>query len=174
MVFEACIFTLTANFAGSLEHSLWFLHKYVNDAAEDLEALDQILVPMIEHVIRFCCSFSYLKHGVYLLLLLLFLKKFCLKQTLRFKESKNGGQALILVNWLFQDELLFQSLATNLANIVVRKDDSYIALAWCVLIRNLLECESSISQYSMSGKTPISLFLFFLNVLFASINPGPC
>lgn len=85
---------------------------------------------------------------------------FCLKQTLRFKESKNGGQPLILVNWLFQDELLFQSLATNLANIVVRKDDSYISLGWCVLIRNLLQYESSISQYSMNGKTPISLFLF--------------
>jgi hypothetical protein len=47
------------NFAGSLDDSLWFLHKYVNDAAEDEEALDQILVPMIEHVIRFYCSFSY-------------------------------------------------------------------------------------------------------------------
>ncbi|XP_059462765.1 uncharacterized protein LOC132191689 isoform X2 [Corylus avellana] len=105
---------------GSLEDSLWFLHKYVNDANEDEEALDQILVPMIEH-------------------------------TLSFKESKNGGQALILVNWLFQDELRFQSMATKLANIVVRKDDSYIALGWCVLVRNLLQYESSISQYSMNG-----------------------
>lgn len=84
---------------------------------------------------------------------------FCLKQALSFKESKNGGQALILVNWLFQDELRFQSMATKLANIVVRKDDSYIALGWCVLVRNLLQYESSISQYSMNGKTPFSLFL---------------
>lgn len=61
-------FTLTPNFAGSLEDSLWFLHKYVNDADEDEEALDQILVPMIEHVIRFYCPFSYFKHGVYLYL----------------------------------------------------------------------------------------------------------
>ncbi|GLT55250.1 hypothetical protein SLA2020_283890 [Shorea laevis] len=74
-----------------------------------------------------------------------------IEHTLRFKESKNGGQPLILVNWLFQDELLFQSLATNLANIVVRKDDSYISLGWCVLTRNLLQYESSISQYSMNG-----------------------
>lgn len=37
-------------FAGSLEDSLWFLHKYIIDAVEDKEAMDQILVPMIQHV----------------------------------------------------------------------------------------------------------------------------
>ncbi|KAG6694135.1 uncharacterized protein LOC122276108 isoform X3 [Carya illinoinensis] len=105
---------------GSLEDSLWFFHKYVKDAAEDKEALDHILVPMIEH-------------------------------SLRCKESKNGGQVLILINWLFQDELLFQALATSLANVFVRKEDRYIALGWCILVRNLLEYESSSSQYSMIG-----------------------
>ncbi|KAB1222327.1 hypothetical protein CJ030_MR2G002032 [Morella rubra] len=105
---------------GSLEDSLWFLHKYIIDAVEDKEAMDQILVPMIEH-------------------------------SLRCKETKNGGQALIVINWLFQDELLFQALATNLANIVVRKDDRYIALGWCILVRNLVEYESSVSQYAMNG-----------------------
>lgn len=77
----------------------------------------------------------------------------CLRQkSLRCKETKNGGQALIVINWLFQDELLFQALATNLANIVVRKDDRYIALGWCILVRNLVEYESSVSQYAMNGK----------------------
>lgn len=61
---------------------------------------------------------------------------------------------MILVNWLFQDELLFRPLATNLANIIVRKDDRYIALAWCILVRNLLEFETSMTQFSMNGKHP--------------------
>lgn len=107
---------------GSLEDSLWFLHKYVNDAVENKEALDQILVPMIEH-------------------------------SLRWKESKkHGSQAMILLNWLFQDELLFQAVATNLANIFVTKDDRYIAFGWCTLLRSLLEYESSMNpQYPMNG-----------------------
>lgn len=71
---------------------------------------------------------------------------------MRCKELKNGGQVMILINWLFQDELLFQALATSLANVLVRKEDRYIALGWCILVRNLLEYESSISQYSMIGK----------------------
>ncbi|KAK9986731.1 hypothetical protein SO802_031682 [Lithocarpus litseifolius] len=101
--------------SGSLEDSLWFLHKYVNDTVEDQDAFDQILLPIIQH------------------------------------SWKNGGQAMILVNWLYQDELLFRPLATNLANIIVRKDDHYIALAWCILVRNLLEFETSMTQFSMNG-----------------------
>lgn len=34
----------------SLEQSLWFLYKYVGETAEKEEALDEVLVPMIEHV----------------------------------------------------------------------------------------------------------------------------
>ncbi|MCE2054934.1 hypothetical protein HAX54_041671 [Datura stramonium] len=34
----------------SLEQSLWFLYKYVKDAAEKESSLDQVLVPMIQHV----------------------------------------------------------------------------------------------------------------------------
>lgn len=37
-------------FAGSLEESLWFLHKYARDAAEKEESLDDILIPMVENV----------------------------------------------------------------------------------------------------------------------------
>lgn len=36
--------------AGSLEESLWFLHKYVKDAAEKDESLDDVVVPMLENV----------------------------------------------------------------------------------------------------------------------------
>lgn len=37
-------------FLVSLEQSLWFLHKYVGEAAEKGETLDEVLVPMLEHV----------------------------------------------------------------------------------------------------------------------------
>ena len=67
---------------------------------------------------------------------------------------------MILVNWLFQDDLLFRALASNLANIIIRKDDRYIALGWCILVRNLLEYETSITQYSMNGKHILIEFMY--------------
>lgn len=105
---------------GSLDESLWFLYKYVRDAAEREEILDEVLVPMIEH-------------------------------SLKSKESKHGGQAMIILNWLFKDELLFQVLATNLANIIVRKDDRYITLGWCTLVRALLEYDTLTDQHLVTG-----------------------
>ncbi|XVE61173.1 hypothetical protein DITRI_Ditri06bG0018400 [Diplodiscus trichospermus] len=104
----------------SLDESLWFLHKYVRDAARRGETLDEILVPMIEH-------------------------------SMKYKDSKNGGQPMILLNWLFQDELLFQAVAMNLANIITRKDDRYIAFGWCTLVRGLMEYESIMDQYLVNG-----------------------
>lgn len=41
------------NLTVSLEHSLWILHKYIKDEAEKESSLDQVLVPMIEHVRKF-------------------------------------------------------------------------------------------------------------------------
>ncbi|KAL5810617.1 hypothetical protein ACOSQ4_027185 [Xanthoceras sorbifolium] len=105
---------------GSLDESLWFLHKYMRDAAEREELLDEILVPMIEH-------------------------------SLRSKETKHGGQAMILLNWLFKDELLSQVLASNLANIILRKDDRYVTLGWCTLVRGLLEHENVTDQQLVNG-----------------------
>ncbi|KAK6244141.1 hypothetical protein QUC31_010550 [Theobroma cacao] len=104
----------------SLDECLWFLHKYVKDAAQRDETLDAVLVPMIEH-------------------------------SLKYKDLKHGGQPMILLNWLFQDELLFQAVAMNLANIIVRKDDRYIAFGWCTLVRGLMEYESSMDQYLLNG-----------------------
>lgn len=37
-------------FEGSLEDSLWFLHKFVKDGAERDQKLDDILIPIIQHV----------------------------------------------------------------------------------------------------------------------------
>ncbi|XP_071723935.1 uncharacterized protein [Rutidosis leptorrhynchoides] len=104
----------------SVEESLWFLHKYVRDAADRNEVLDQILVPMIEH-------------------------------SLRSKDSKHHCQVVIVLNWLFLDEILFKALATNLANIISRKDDHYIAFGWCTLVRSLVEYESQADQTLLNG-----------------------
>ncbi|XP_015899000.3 uncharacterized protein LOC107432388 [Ziziphus jujuba] len=107
---------------GSLEESLWFLHKYVKDAAEKDESLDDVVVPMLEN-------------------------------SLRGKDVKHshGGQSMLLLNWLFQDEFLFQAIATNLAKIIATKDDRFIALGWCTLVRGLLEFESATNQYPLNG-----------------------
>ncbi|CAK9165079.1 unnamed protein product [Ilex paraguariensis] len=99
----------------SLEQSLWFLHKYVRDAIEKEESLDQVFVPMIEH-------------------------------SLKCKESKHGNQGMILLNWLFQDQLLFKPLAINFAGIILRKEDRYIALGWCTLARGLIEYEITMNN----------------------------
>ncbi|KAK4281861.1 hypothetical protein QN277_013308 [Acacia crassicarpa] len=105
---------------GSLEDSLWFLHKYVSDAAEKEDSFDQVLVPMIENL-------------------------------LKSKDSKHGGQAMILINWLFQDELLFEPLTKGLANIITRKTDRYLLLGWCVLVRALADYDNISSQSTFSG-----------------------
>ncbi|XP_010257323.1 PREDICTED: uncharacterized protein LOC104597470 isoform X2 [Nelumbo nucifera] len=96
--------------SGSLEESLRFLREYVRDAADRMEPLDQILVPMIENSVK------------------------C-------KGLKHGNHVMILLNWLFQDELLFHVLASNLAEIIKRKEDHYILLGWCILISRLLDYE---------------------------------
>ncbi|XP_027068028.1 uncharacterized protein [Coffea arabica] len=104
----------------SLEQSLLFLHKYVGDAAEKEGTLDEVLVPMIEHY-------------------------------LKFRESRHSKQAMVLLNWLFQDEVLFQALASNLAEIILRKDDHYIALGWCFLARDLIQYEISMNKLMSNG-----------------------
>ncbi|XP_019154481.1 PREDICTED: uncharacterized protein LOC109150918 isoform X2 [Ipomoea nil] len=109
-----------APLAVSLEQSLWFLHKYVEDAREKNESLDQVLVPMIEH-------------------------------SLKIRAAKQSNQAIILLNWLFQDEILFQALAKNLAGIISRRDDHYIALGWCFLARSLLEFDSIMGKLTTNG-----------------------
>ncbi|KAM7524534.1 hypothetical protein LguiA_014436 [Lonicera macranthoides] len=74
-----------------------------------------------------------------------------IEHSLKCKGSKNHNRAMILFNWLFQDELLFQALATNLANIVLRKDDHFIALGWCILARGLVEYEITMNQLLSNG-----------------------
>ncbi|KAF3442571.1 hypothetical protein FNV43_RR16487 [Rhamnella rubrinervis] len=107
---------------GSLEESLWFLHKYVRDAAEKEESLDDILIPMLQN-------------------------------SLRYKDVKHshGCQSMLLLNWLFQDEFIFQAIAANLAKIIGTKDDRFIALGWCTLVRGLVECENAMIQYPLHG-----------------------
>ncbi|KAI7990306.1 hypothetical protein LOK49_LG12G02906 [Camellia lanceoleosa] len=73
------------------------------------------------------------------------------QHSLKHKESKHGNQAMILFNWLFQDEIIFQALATNLVGIIRRKEDRYIALGWCILVRGLVEYEITMKQFINNG-----------------------
>ncbi|MED6184209.1 hypothetical protein PIB30_045241 [Stylosanthes scabra] len=107
----------------SLHHSFHFIHKYAADAANRRHhnSLHQLLLPVIHH-------------------------------SLKGKESRHGGQGLILLSWLFQDEIIFEPVAEALAGIVaVKKDDRYLLLGWCVLVRGLVEYENSVHQSMLGG-----------------------
>ncbi|GMN54778.1 hypothetical protein TIFTF001_023899 [Ficus carica] len=73
--------------------------------------------------------------------------------SLKSKDVKHsyGGQSMMLLNWLFQDEFIFQAIATTLAKIIATKDDRFIALGWCILVRGLVEYESASDQFPMNG-----------------------
>ncbi|XP_030518684.2 uncharacterized protein LOC115732156 [Rhodamnia argentea] len=73
------------------------------------------------------------------------------EHSLRSRESRHCGQILILLDWLVQDEFLFQYFIESLADIISRKEDRYVSLGWCTLVRGLLECESAINQYLLDG-----------------------
>ncbi|KAK2995775.1 hypothetical protein RJ640_010751 [Escallonia rubra] len=68
-----------------------------------------------------------------------------IEHSVKHKGVKNSKQAMILLSWLFQDELLFQAVTRDLASIMLRKDDHYIALGWCLLARGLVEMETTMS-----------------------------
>ncbi|XP_074378983.1 uncharacterized protein LOC141720455 isoform X2 [Apium graveolens] len=93
----------------TLEDSLWILYKYVRDSA-DKEELS------LDHVLV-----PMVEHS------------------LKCKDLKRRSQTMILLDWLFQDSVVFEALATNFANILLRKDDHYTVLGWCILTRVLLE-----------------------------------
>lgn len=84
---------------------------------------------------------------------------------------------MILLNWLFQDEVLFQALSRNLSNIISRNEDRFLALGWCLLIRRLVECDDTGDQsfwhgehYNhpaifLEGKKTLSLFMYLYTFL---------
>ena len=59
---------------------------------------------------------------------------------------------MILLSWLFQDELLFEPVAEALAGVIATKDDRYLLLGWCVLVRSLVEYENSVHQSMLGGE----------------------
>ncbi|KAL8489605.1 hypothetical protein ACS0TY_025004 [Phlomoides rotata] len=69
-----------------------------------------------------------------------------LQHSLTMREPKQGNQATILLNWLFQDEIFCGVILRNLADIISRRDDRYVALGWCILGRRLVEYENVISK----------------------------
>ncbi|XP_024965628.1 uncharacterized protein LOC112505833 isoform X1 [Cynara cardunculus var. scolymus] len=74
-----------------------------------------------------------------------------IEHSLRCKESKYKNQEMIILNWLFQDEVLFQALARNFSDIVLRKEDRHIALGWCILARHLIEYDVTMGRFSTTG-----------------------
>ncbi|PIN16692.1 hypothetical protein CDL12_10657 [Handroanthus impetiginosus] len=86
-----------------------------------------------------------------------------IQHSLTMRKSKHGNQALILLNWLFQDEILFQAILRNLAAIISRKDDRYVALGWCMLGRNIMECENVVNNAATNAireKHDVILMMF--------------
>ncbi|XP_042053805.1 uncharacterized protein LOC121798730 isoform X3 [Salvia splendens] len=104
----------------SVEQSLWFLHKYVREAAEKGDHLDHVLVPMLQH-------------------------------SLTVRDSKRGNQAMILLNWFFQDETSVEAILGNVSDIISRRDDHYVALGWCILARSLIEYENVVSDITTNA-----------------------
>ncbi|XP_050367158.1 uncharacterized protein LOC126785487 [Argentina anserina] len=70
---------------------------------------------------------------------------------LRNKDSKHGGQAMVVLNWLFQEELIFRAVAAALVRVLSTKDDRFVVLGWCTFVRAVLEYESCVTQFSMTG-----------------------
>lgn len=79
------------------------------------------------------------------------------------RESKQGNQALILLNWLFQDEIFVEEVLRNVSDIVSRKDDRYVALGWCILGRSLVEYESIVGDFTTNGNIAV-LYIFSFSV----------
>jgi hypothetical protein len=76
---------------------------------------------------------------------------------------KHGGQAMTLINWLFQDEFVFEAVAMDLTNIIERKEDRYVALGWCILVRGLVEYENFTEQHTLNGNE--IFFVYFSQLL---------
>ncbi|XP_071720458.1 uncharacterized protein [Rutidosis leptorrhynchoides] len=74
-----------------------------------------------------------------------------IEHSLRSKDLKYKNQEMILLNWLFQDEVLFEVLAKNFCDILLRKEDHHVALGWCILARRLIDFEVTMSQLSVTG-----------------------
>ncbi|KAF9617299.1 hypothetical protein IFM89_035243 [Coptis chinensis] len=91
-----------------------------------------------------------------------------IENSLKSKESKHGNQVLVLLKWLFRDEIVFRTLANNLAEIIRRKDDRYIMLGWCTLVCGLVDYETTTSQYKITGTQEKDRIL--LQILFSSIS----
>lgn len=81
---------------------------------------------------------------------------------------------MILLNWLFQDEIFLEAILRNFTDIISRRDDHYVALGWCILGRSLIEYENVVSDVTTNGNFVIYspcvgfsvyLFSFWYNFL---------
>ncbi|XP_071721379.1 uncharacterized protein [Rutidosis leptorrhynchoides] len=74
-----------------------------------------------------------------------------IEHSLRSKDLKYKNQEMILLNWLFQDEVLFEVLIKNFCDILLMKEDHHVALGWCILARRLIDYDVTMSQLSVTG-----------------------
>ncbi|KAJ8769650.1 hypothetical protein K2173_005253 [Erythroxylum novogranatense] len=74
-----------------------------------------------------------------------------IQHSLKSKDSKSCGPGLLVINWLFQYELIFRFVAEELADIISRKEDRYVAFGWCILVRSLVEYERFMAQFTLHG-----------------------
>ncbi|XP_071717853.1 uncharacterized protein [Rutidosis leptorrhynchoides] len=74
-----------------------------------------------------------------------------IEHSLRSKDMKYKNQEMIILNWLFQDEVLFEVLSQNFCDILMRKEDHHVALGWCILVRRLIDYDVTMSQLSVTG-----------------------
>ncbi|XP_051138926.1 uncharacterized protein LOC127256780 isoform X2 [Andrographis paniculata] len=65
--------------------------------------------------------------------------------------TRGSQQSLVLLNWLFQDDVLFHGIVEHLLVIISRRDDRYVALGWCILGRNLIEYQDSANNVSVTA-----------------------
>lgn len=85
------------------------------------------------------------------------------------RESKRGNQAMILLNWLFQDEIFLEAILWNVSGIISRRDDHHVALGWCILGRSLIEYENVASDITTNGNFVIYSPLAWFSVYFFSL-----
>lgn len=69
---------------------------------------------------------------------------------------------MILLNWLFQDELIFVPVVESLASIITRNHDRYLLFGWCLLLRSLVDYESSVHQSMLGGEFAVFTITVFI------------
>ncbi|KAJ8528546.1 hypothetical protein K7X08_022238 [Anisodus acutangulus] len=145
----------------SLEQSLWFLCKYVKDAAEKESSLDQVLVPMIQHSLRFTGS----KHGNQVMTLLnwLFEDEICFQALANDLEAilSRREDHFISLGWctLARSLIEFEVTMDKLVTRGVRARYDALLKIFCTCMSHLVAivCDGSTVQGEFELPTRLSV-----------------